>query len=65
MQKKVVARPKGKDNEDDEFTINRLRHRDGERNESDLFTKALPADKHWWCVRKIGMTDIPNAPLGK
>ena len=46
--------------ESDENCENILTHVDGKKNPADLFTKALPAEKHWWCCEEIGLVAIPD-----
>ena len=43
----------------DSRTINRLEHEPGARNDSDVLTKALPAEKHWACAAALGLMASP------
>jgi hypothetical protein len=45
---------------DDAYSVNRLNHRSGERNESDMMTKAFAVDRHWELCHMIGLRTIPE-----
>ncbi len=46
---------------DDAVCFNRLVHVPGERSVADLFTKALPAANHCWCVERAHMVAVPES----
>jgi hypothetical protein len=48
---------------DDDYSYNRLYHRAGDRNDSDLMTKAFAYARHWELVRMIGMRAVPQEAL--
>jgi hypothetical protein len=43
---------------DDSMSINRCNHVPGDKNVADLYTKALPAQKHWWCAEAANMVVV-------
>jgi hypothetical protein len=42
--------------EDDNISIHRLRHISGERNTADIMTKPMDVSRHWYLMKKMGMS---------
>lgn len=43
----------------DEYTINRLLHRQSDKNDADLLTKAFTVERHWYLCELIGLRPVP------
>ena len=43
----------------DQYSINRLLHRAGDKMDADLLTKGFDFQRHWLLCRMIGMAEVP------